>query len=97
QELGQVKHAIDTKIDEIAKLRAMRTDLLQQISKAGDTSEISEARRREELAKALQGIFEAAKSRYRDDLRESVEADASEIFKRLTTESSHTGLRINES
>ena len=48
------------------------------------------------LAANLQSVFEAAKSQFRDELRSSVEATASEVFKELTTEPAYSGLSITD-
>jgi len=42
-------------------------------------------------------LFDEAVAKYRDRLRRSVEADATELFLQLTTEPEYAGLRINES
>ena len=55
------------------------------------------ARQRRRLCADLHGLFDQAVAKYRDRLRRSVEADATELFLQLTTEPEYTGLRINES
>lgn len=97
QELGQLKHLIDTKKSEIANLKGTLADLRTKIGEEGESTELDAIRARENLASDLRDLFDEAKAAYRDDLRHAVEADASEIFKDLTTEPAHEGLRINES
>jgi DNA sulfur modification protein DndD len=97
QDLGEVKHRIAGVDGVIVEKHTTLQDLRRQISAAGETEEMAVLSAREERAKQLASLCEAAKARYRDNLRSRVEADASEIFMRLTTEPSHAGLRINAS
>lgn len=60
-------------------------------------SDVESARQRLDLCEALHALFDDAVDAYRDRLREQVEADAIELFLRLTTEPEYTGLSINES
>ncbi len=53
------------------------------------------ARQRSRLCADLHRLFDQAVAKYRDRLRQSVEADASELFLHLTTEPDYSGLRIN--
>jgi len=48
------------------------------------------------VCRFLAELFESAVDGFRDSLRETVGADASEIFKTLTTEPAYQGLRIDE-
>ena len=59
--------------------------------------DVEGARQRRRLCADLHGLFDQAVAKYRDRLRRSVEADATELFLQLTTEPEYTGLRINES
>ena len=59
--------------------------------------DIEGARQRRSLCSDLHGLFDQAVAEYRDRLRRSVEADATELFLHLTTEPEYAGLRINES
>ena len=97
EQRGQIKHLIENAQDNIAKKRVTLHDVRRQIAERGDSPEIDEIRAREKLARDTADLFELAKSQYRDAMRSSVEAAATEIFKGLTTEPSHAGLRINES
>ena len=49
-----------------------------------------------QLCTDLYDIFDRAVARYRDLLREKVEADATSLFLKLTTEKDYQGLQINE-
>ena len=60
-------------------------------------ADVEGARQRRRLCADLHGLFDEAVAKYRDRLRRSVEADATELFLQLTTEPEYTGLRINES
>jgi len=52
--------------------------------------------RRAEIAAKLYALLDAAVALYRERLRKRVEADASDLFLRLTSEPDYSGLRINE-
>src|SRR5262249_48519180 len=52
--------------------------------------------RRAQIARACVDAFEGAVGAFREKARERVSAEASEIFKELTTERDYSGLRINE-
>ena len=60
-------------------------------------ADVDGARQRRRLCADLHGLFDQAVAKYRDRLRRSVEADATELFLQLTTEPEYAGLRINES
>ena len=60
-------------------------------------ADVEGARQRRRLCADLHGLFDHAVAKYRDRLRRSVEADATELFLQLTTEPEYAGLRINES
>ena len=60
-------------------------------------ADIEGARQRRRLCADLHGLFDKAVAKYRDHLRQSVEADATKLFLELTTEPEYAGLRINES
>ncbi len=97
RDLGEVEHRIAERKEAIAAKQSTLQGLQRQISEAGDSEELTVLKANEERAEQLARLCEAAKARYRDNLRSRVEADASEIFMQLTTEPSHSGLRINES
>lgn len=62
---------------------------------AGGT--LSTERRRREMYSDLHKLFNQAVGAYREQLRKRVEADATRLFKALTTEPEYAGLRINDS
>src|SRR5437016_7204018 len=53
-------------------------------------------RRRSALFNDLHRLFDEAVGEYREQLRKRVEADATSLFKALTTEPDYKGLRINK-
>lgn len=59
--------------------------------------EMDAERRRRDLAGRVYELFRAAVDSYREQLRKRVEADASDFFRKMTTEPDYAGLRINES
>jgi DNA sulfur modification protein DndD len=70
-------------------------NLKKQLDNAsGD--ELKEERERRQLHEDVFELFREGVDRYRDELREDVERDASEIFLKLTTEPDYDRLEINE-
>ncbi len=59
-------------------------------------ADVEGARQRRRMCADLHELFDQAVATYRDRLRRSVEADATELFLQLTTEPEYAGLRINE-
>lgn len=59
-------------------------------------SEMDLERRRRDLASTLYDMFNESVGVFREQLRRRIEADASNYFKRLTTEQDYAGLRIND-
>jgi DNA sulfur modification protein DndD len=95
EEIGGLKKSIGEKEEGIAKKERQRQELVHQITSSSDDGEMTALKESENLAAGLSGLFEQAQGGFRDNLRGQVERDASEIFARLTTDSTHTGLRIN--
>jgi len=67
----------------------------EQLNRMGDGS-LSDARQRTEICSNLHKLFDEAVGVYRDQLRKTVEAEATKLFLRLTTETDYSQLRINE-
>lgn len=95
KELGFLEKTIDQKnklIDTKQAEAARKRDQISQVSGPGLESLNREVRLYEQLIK----LFQTALEYLRDNLKESVEKDATEIFLQLTTDKSYTGLRIND-
>jgi DNA sulfur modification protein DndD len=97
QALGTIAPSIVEQEERLEKLEATHADLLKKIEAAGDSDELADLESSRNMVERLRGVFGGAMADYRDALRSQVETDASEIFRRLTTEPSHQGLRINDS
>ncbi len=96
--VGRIRGYIETADAELETRREQLRRTREEIAAGGTSGELQEIGRHLACARELTTLFEAARSRYRDQLRERVEADASEIFRELTNEpESYTGLRINDS
>lgn len=59
-------------------------------------ADLDEARARKDLCEKLKALFAAGVDAYRDRLRDKVEEDASDLFRKLTSEPDYAGLQINE-
>ncbi len=67
----------------------------RKLQVAGGNSLAAETRKRE-VVEGLRDAFAGAVGRYRDELRAKVEADASVLFRKLTTEPDYDRLIIND-
>lgn len=95
KELGVVENLIGTKNREISNLQEEATKIRRLIGKEAGP-EMQRLNREVQLCDDLVHLFESTLAILRDDLRKSVERDASSIFLNLTTDQSYQGLRINE-
>lgn len=80
---------------ELRDLQNQARTVRSQIREGGDPA-LRRLGRQVTAYQDIGRIFETARDKLRDELRLSVEKDASEIFCALTTDKSYTGLRINE-
>lgn len=96
--VGRIRGSIEAAEGELETRREQLRRTREEIAAGGTSGELQEIGGQLACARELATLFEAARGRYRDQLRERVEADASEIFRELTNEpESYTGLRINDS
>ncbi len=95
KEIGVVEHAIKQKEESISKNRAEVARYRAEIRKVSGPH-LDRLNREVQVYEELDALFRNAVALMRDDLRKTVERDASEIFRELTTDKSYTGLRIND-
>ena len=104
--------ATETQYEQCVRQIASIDQLLEDNRKKGQQLEREAARLQQEIARlpgadrklsvevtlygALERLFLAAIDAFRGRLRDEVEEQASDIFRRLTTESDYAGLKINE-
>jgi DNA sulfur modification protein DndD len=81
------------------RLETVRRDIVGLRDKlaAQGGSSLERERRMLELADQVYKLFDAGVAVYRERLRERVEADATDLFRRLTTEPEFVSLQINKS
>ena len=94
-EIGRLREQISVKEQDISDLKseaAQQRDIV--LKNQGDG--FSQLKVERDLVDALEGIFDKAVERLTDELRREVEARATDVFKRLTTDKSYSGLSINE-
>ena len=94
---AMIDDQIEKKKAAIADQEQIVKDIVKSIAEGDGSKELASLKEKGQLANDLKLLCEEAKSRFRDELRDQVEHDASAIFRDLTTEPSHAGLRINES
>jgi DNA sulfur modification protein DndD len=96
----QIIGVIDAELADVAaRIESIKSDLRAaqaEVSKASTDPESAAMRSKQELAQELAELFGSAISEFRDERRKQVGADASEIFKRLTTSPEYEGLIIDE-
>ena len=95
KEIGIIEGAMSEKQLAINEKQVQASQVRGKISEVSGP-EMDRLNREVRTYEELINLFERGVERLRDDLRTSVEADASEIFLQLTADKSYTGLQINE-
>jgi DNA sulfur modification protein DndD len=95
KEVGVIEKAIEDKSRSISQLQVEASRNRAMISKVSGP-DLQRVNREVQLYDDLIHLFESGLSAMRDQLRKSVEKDASEIFLSLTTDKTYSGLRIND-
>jgi DNA sulfur modification protein DndD len=93
-DVRRLSAAIEEQQKQIAELYGQGTRLRQQISKVSGP-DLERLNREVATYEALIAVFSAALDEFRDQVREAVERDATDIFLQLTSDKTYTGLRIN--
>jgi DNA sulfur modification protein DndD len=87
---------------EIRASKAKQTEFQQQLAMISKILEgypkarAAKSSRLIQLAAALEKVYRRSVDQLRDDLKATVEARASQAFRKLTTQSQYSGLRIND-
>jgi DNA sulfur modification protein DndD len=95
QELAILNTGIQNQAQQVAQCEEDIRRVQDQLNKVGG-ADLAEARKRRETSEAIRDLFGRAVDKFRDRLRQRVEADASELFRHLTTEPDYARLSINE-
>lgn len=95
KEMGAIQIVIDEKIQKIREHEDQISDLREKIGEVSGP-ELDNLNKEVSIYQGLVSVFKLAINHLVDDLRSSIEADASKIFLKLTTEKTHKGLEINE-
>jgi DNA sulfur modification protein DndD len=95
-EIGVVQEGIRRQEDVLRGQNDQIRKIEDEMAKFAD-AELDKARDRKQLFGKLSSLFTSAVDAYRDRLRTRVEADATILFRKLTSEPEYTGLRINDS
>lgn len=82
--------------NKLKDYKATKEKLSEAISKMGGGIDYKIADKRYQLVKKINNIFDESKTKYRDELKRKVEADASSIFIHLTGDKDYVGLQIND-
>jgi len=97
KKIGLQESGIATAEAELAETDGNIERVRRKLSTMGSATGLEGTRARRELCEATHDLLDKAVQRYRAQLRERVQADATEIFAKLTTEPEYVGLRINDS
>lgn len=95
QELAILDTGIAAEASEVQKVNDDIRRVQEKLDKIGGVA-LAKERLRRETCEGLLNLFDQAVGEYRDQLRKKVEADATALFLRLTTESDYAKLSINE-
>lgn len=96
KEITLVEQGILGEREALAKIERDIEKVQRKLDQLGGAN-LAHDRQRREVAKRLFDLLNEAVDVYRDELRQRVERDASELFCKLTTENEYNGLQINES
>jgi DNA sulfur modification protein DndD len=97
QEVGRLRSALEQAElakSEIEERLHRAQDVIRRAGGGGGQQ--ADLGRAIDLAESLLLVFDAAKAQFRDELRVSVEASATEVFRQLTNEPSFERLAIND-
>ncbi len=92
--LAECKKALTDNSRQIEEAQSAVNVLRKKLRTASGNNQTEEMKRRE-LAEATRSVFENSIGRFREKLRDRIESDASDLFRKLTTEKQFAGLRIN--
>ena len=95
QDLGQQRAQIERVDREMAELREQLATARTSLRGAVDTKEQQAVTMTIDVTESLLRLFTAARDRFRDEMKDAVEATAGDVFLRLTHEPTFTGLQIN--
>ncbi len=95
KEITLVEQGIQRERDALAKVEQQIEKVERKLDQLGG-ADLARDRHRREVSKRLFDLLNEAVDVYRDELRRRVERDASELFRKLTTEAEYKGLQINE-
>jgi DNA sulfur modification protein DndD len=95
RELGGYDEALKGALDGLEVLRAQAAAVRTRIAQVSDP-ELDRLNHEVELYESLLRVFENALNDLLDELKTVIEQDASQVFLKLTTDKSYSGLRIND-
>lgn len=95
REMALLEHSALKKRAQLANQKDEITEKSKQVGQGRNSGSHAEIRRRE-ICSQLVGVFEGALSQYRDRLRAKVENDATQLFKKFSSEKDFVSLKINE-
>lgn len=95
KEITLIEQGIQRERDALAKVEQDIEKVQRKLDQLGG-ADLARDRHRREVSKRLFDLLNEAVDVYRNELRQRVERDASELFRKLTTEAEYKGLQINE-
>jgi DNA sulfur modification protein DndD len=96
EQIGFARQAIEAEAAKIA-LQDANIERLRQKLKQTSPGDLEAIERKIELLRSAEDVFQRSIDAYKSDLRERVEASATDLFRAMTTEKGdYAGLRINE-
>ncbi len=96
KEITLVEQGIQREREALTRVEQDIEKVQRKLDQLGG-ADLAHDRHRREVATDLYDLLNEAVDVYRDKLRRKVEADASALFLKLTTEPDYSGLQINES
>lgn len=95
EEISVIRRGIEEEREEIKK-KEETTRKLEERQSNYDDEDLEEAQLKRDTYNELYNLFDQGVAAFRDRLRDKVEADASNLFTKLSHEDDYSGLSINE-
>lgn len=96
EKIHNTEQGIDSEKSIIIKIAGEIKNLEDKLKQQATDAELLKAKKKRDLSEKVKQIFESGVALYRDRLKQKVEADASEIFVKITNQPEYTNLQINE-
>lgn len=96
KKIGEYEDAIRQIDDSISTTETAIAKLTKVLSKSATDADVAEAIKKQDFSKSVLAIFEDGIAAFRNKLKDNVEKDASEFFKKISHQEEYDHLSIND-